>query len=454
MATATHNKKKKVKMSLTFGVLTNFDHNQQSWKTFKGRISQWFIANDVDVVKEPSGVKRRAILLSALADGTYKLAVDLALPKPLEDVPYEDILSLLDTHFTPKQVGFGERHKFYAANQLPTETGSQWAARLRGLTANCSFSNVEEALRDRFIMGMLPGVEKEKLYVQDLAGLTLTKAVELVENLRGARNAAAASSTSTEHELYKIDKRQVSGSKKGDKVKCSVCGYSNHKTAECRFANYTCKKCNMKGHLRRMCKSVKYVTTDEVNEGDDDDGELYINSIYYRSLKGEPLREVVCINGVKIQFEIDSGSAVSVISEKTYKLHFANVPLSSTKKKLVGYTGEVLNCTGCTFLPLEWKGRTRELQMYVVRNGGPPLLGRDFIAQFELQLAPVFNCNSVRDGIDTLHLLYPDIFSEKLGSFNKYKVKLSLKENAKPVFSTLAPYHLHLGRRLIKKFTD
>ncbi|CAG4936901.1 unnamed protein product [Colias eurytheme] len=168
-------------------ILSNFDHNLQTWKTFKSRIAQWFIANDIDAVKDPLGVKRRAFLLSALSDSTYKLASDLALPKELQEVPYEDILRLLDAHFTPKQVGFGERHKFYSAEQLPTESTQQWAARLRGLTAYCNFSNVEEVLRDRFIMGMLPGPEKEKLYVQDLAELTLARAVELVENLRSAR---------------------------------------------------------------------------------------------------------------------------------------------------------------------------------------------------------------------------------------------------------------------------
>lgn len=42
--------------------------------------------------KDATGTKRRAILLSALAGSTYRLAADLALPKELQEVPYEDIL--------------------------------------------------------------------------------------------------------------------------------------------------------------------------------------------------------------------------------------------------------------------------------------------------------------------------------------------------------------------------
>jgi hypothetical protein len=95
-------------MSFTFGMISTFDHTQQTWRTFKGKITQWFIANDIDAIKDPLGVKRRAILLSALAECTYRLAADLALPKTIETVPYEDIVDLLDNHFTPKQIGFGE----------------------------------------------------------------------------------------------------------------------------------------------------------------------------------------------------------------------------------------------------------------------------------------------------------------------------------------------------------
>lgn len=437
--------------STTLGMISNFDHNLQIWEIYKCRLEQWFIANDIGKVSDTEGTKRRAILLSALSEGTYKLAADLALPKKLQNVPYEDIVEILDTHFTPKQVGFSERHQFYAATQQPTETPSQWAARLRGLTAQCGFSNVEEALRDRFIMGMLPGAVKEKMYVQGLTELTLAKAVELAENLRSARaavSAAVGGGTQASDQLYKIAQDQNTGMRQSEKVKCSVCGYTNHKAESCRFANYTCRKCNTKGHLRRMCKKVNYVasSTSGVSEGgnDDDDGELF----NIRSYRGEPLVETVCINGKSINFEIDSGSAVTVISENTFKLHFSDIPLATTKKKLVSYTGEILGCVGVARLPLQWGGRTRTLDVFVVRGGGPPLLGRDFIAQFELQLSPVRYCEQPNDFTRLFRTRYPDLFSGKLGCFNKYKVKLTLKEGSKPIFCKPRPVAFALRNKV------
>ncbi|CAH2216873.1 jg7384, partial [Pararge aegeria aegeria] len=269
-----------------FGILSIFDHNVHSWKTYKGRLLQWFIANEINASTDATGIRRRAILLSALAEGSYQLASDLALPKALEDVPFQDILIILDAHFTPKRLGIGERHKFYAATQQPSESHTEWAARLRGLTAHCNFSNVEEALRDRFVIGMRPGLEKEKLYAKDITELTLAKAVELAEGIRCARAGAAASNPAmaatsadsaagdAERAMFKI--REVpfgnnsDQNKSAGKLKCAVCGFF-HGSKICKYRNYVCKKCNKTGHLQRVCKQIRYLTTADVAEDDDDD---------------------------------------------------------------------------------------------------------------------------------------------------------------------------------------
>ncbi|XP_028042295.1 uncharacterized protein K02A2.6-like [Bombyx mandarina] len=275
------------------------------------------------------------------------------------------------------------------------------------------------------------------MYVQ--AGLTFARAVELTESLRSAR-AAAAASAAAETVVTELVPQSA-------KVKCSVCGYSNHKAAECRFASYTCRKCNKKGHLRRMCKRINYVVTEENDEGDGDDGKI----CNIRSLRGEPLIEAVCVNGIRMNFEIDSGSAVTVMSHDTYNEHFKNIPLLSTNKKLLSYSGDVLGCAGRAQLLVEWRGRARQLDVYVVRDGGPPLLSRDFIAQFELQLAPVYKCATTRDTLKLIQEQYPAVFSDKLGQFNKYKVNLKLKESAHPIFFKPRPVAFALREKVEKE---
>lgn len=92
------------------------------------------------------------------------------------------------------------------------------------------------------------------------------------------------------------------------KEKCSVCGFTNHKSNQCRYKSYKCKKCNNKGHLYKMCPNdakVKHVGEGIVDDGDD--GECLYN---IRCVTGRPMTESVRIGGLVLEFEIDSGSAV------------------------------------------------------------------------------------------------------------------------------------------------
>ncbi|KAJ8716473.1 hypothetical protein PYW07_003100 [Mythimna separata] len=447
----------------TYGVLQTFDHQTQEWGSFKSRLNQWFIANDITSLTDKASVKRRAILLTSLCESSFKLASDLALPKKVEELEYDELVKILDDHFTPKRLGFAEKSAFYAAVQRPGESHTQWAARLRGLAAHCEFKNLEEALLDKFIMGMAAGRERDKLFVQNQRELTLAKAIDLAESVRCARQASsqAAPGASNADAASHADADAVFNIKK---EKCSVCGFNNHKSNQCRFKNYKCKKCNTKGHLRKMCpngEKIKYVDEGTVDDAGGDDGEFFYN---IRCIKGKPMTERVMISGLALEFEIDSGSAVSVISENTYKSYFKELPLSVTNKKLFSYTGENIKTLGIVLLPISYNGRTEVLNVYVVHAGGPPLLGRDFIREFDLELAPA-NASA------TVHALYkqqtqngiysnivkqlinqfPKVFSGNLGSFNKYKISLRLKPDAKPIFFKARPVPYALKEKIDKE---
>lgn len=62
---------------VSVGLLSVFNHETQEWALYKGRLEQWFLANEIDDAADKSGAKRRAILLSSLAETTYRLIRDL-----------------------------------------------------------------------------------------------------------------------------------------------------------------------------------------------------------------------------------------------------------------------------------------------------------------------------------------------------------------------------------------
>lgn len=76
-----------------------------------------------------------------------------------------------------------------------------------------------------------------------------------------------------------------------------------------------------------MCKQVKFVKLGEESEAEDDG--MFFNISSY---DGAPMTQTVSINGIDLNFEIDSGSSVTAISNKTYKSLFNSVTYHTVKE--------------------------------------------------------------------------------------------------------------------------
>jgi hypothetical protein len=232
---------------ISVGVLSTFNHENQDWVIFKDRLEQWFLANDIveQADDKSTGAKRRAILLSTLAECTYKLLRDLALPQQLGTLSYADVVLLLDGHFKPKVCGFAERNNFYSAMQFDNENLSDWAARVRGLALHCGFSaaTLDETLRDRFVLGMVQGPERDRLFTEVMSCLTFSNALQTAESVRSARRGARAGAAGAagpgapaadkELGVHKMAASRAPASTGARPyvstgVSCSACGYRGH----------------------------------------------------------------------------------------------------------------------------------------------------------------------------------------------------------------------------------
>lgn len=457
---------------VSVGTLAIFNHDIHEWSLYKDRLEQWFMANDLGDTVDKSTSKRRAILLSSLSENTYKLVRDLALPLVVGNLDYSLVVKLLDDHFKVAKCGFAERHKFFSSTQLPSETFADWAARVRGLAIDCDFpaSALSETLRDRFVLGMALGPERDKLFTMKMSDLTLTKAVETAEAIRCARQGAAQSvqppaalGSAGEAPVFKMSVRNdnragPSGSGGGwtqaasvqrrrdvDGGKCSVCGFGHHVSA-CKFRNYKCDRCGVKGHLRRMCPRKVQQNFIEccIDDDDGDDGKRVILNL--RSYNSDPMRETVLVSEHKLSFEIDTGSAVTVIPEQVYKTYFSEIPLSLTKTILQSYNGSNIVTLGTLSLPFTFRSRTENMRVFVVRDGGPLLLGRDFCSQFNLRIATV---NSCTEGyLNKLISKYPKLFTGELGLCANVSVDLKLKPDSNPIFFKARPVPFALRGRI------
>lgn len=463
--------------SVSIGVLSVFNHEMQDWCSYKGRLEQWFLANGIDNDSDKSSAKRRAILLSSLAETTYRLACDLALPKEVGTLAYGEVVDLIDCHFKTKVCSFAERYKFHSAVQSSGESLAQWSARVRGLAKDCSFpsSVLEETLRDRFVLGMAAGPERDRLFTEPMEGLSLQRALQLADSVRCARQGArrqpapgagyeapldvhkmaaserAAPSSQAASSSGQGPPRFSSTTSANRAELCAVCGFQGHNKNKCRFKNAICRKCGIKGHLQRLCVTNKQRNVfsnqhflQACSDDGGDDGKCLIFNL--RSYQGEPMQESVIVNNVTLSFEIDTGSAVTAISEAVYNKYFSEYPLQVSTKLLQSYNGGSITTLGTITLPFYFQSRSELLNVYVVRNGGPPLLGRDFLSKFKLQISPINNVQSP-NSIEEFSKSYPQLFSDKLGCCKDVSVKLKLKPDSTPIYRKARPVPFALRKK-------
>lgn len=179
------------------------------------------------------------------------------------------------------------------------------------------------------------------------------------------------------------------------------------------------------------------------DEDDDADGKRIICNI--RTFGGEPMKESVVVNQNTLNFEIDTGSAVTIIPERSYETLFSNHKLQPSTLVLQSYNGGHIDTLGTLKLPFSYRNMTHNITVYVVKGRGPLLLGRDFVSKFKLKLCPVNYCETdLRD----ITSKYPKLFSNQLGCFKNSVVELKVKNGTNPVFCRSRPLPFALRQQV------
>ena len=83
--------------------------------------------------------------------------------------------------------------------------------------------------------------------------------------------------------------------------------------------------------------------------------------------------------------ELDTGSAVSILSKHDYTRLFPNQPLSKTSVVLQKtYSGEKIIPAGVLRVKVDHENQKKYLDLYVVTTEGPPLFGREWLRHIAL----------------------------------------------------------------------
>ena len=275
-----------------------------------------------------------------------------------------------------------------------------YISELRALARYCNFgATLEDMLRDRIVCGI--NNEKLQQHLLGKAKLTYKKALELAQsseaaalNVKEPQKAGARPGkveltwTAGGDSVHQVHKLASAPPTKGSPITCYRCGKQGHLATKCKFKDAVCNFCGKKGHLQRVCKSrgvqekkgnsSKVCHVEEKN-GEESRAEDKEYTMFSKSSKSKPIAVSVDIEGQEVTMEVDTGAALSIISEETLQQLWPDWQLTPTQVRLQSYSGEAIQVLGSKMVQVQYKHQVARLPLLVVKGAGPSPFGRNLL---------------------------------------------------------------------------
>ena len=368
--------------------------------------------------------KRRAILLSACGTETYSLIKKLVAPALQKEKTYKQITDIVKDYHEPKPSAIVERYRFHTRVRKSDESVAEFVAALRGIARNCEFTDLEDQLRDRLVVGInIEAVQRRLLAEPKLtfkSAYEISQAMEVAaKNTLDIRGASGSDRMFDDKTIHKM-RQNVCASDAAEhlpehlKNKCLRCGAKHNFSQPCPHRNTICNFCKKRGHNEKVCfakrKSSSKLANNQKNhkmQADEDvlapeplsDASLFFDHSEYDLFYNEGgdnnkmVSVTVGINSQPVTLEVDTGASLTLISTDTFQKLRQQTPvkLDSVNTTLRTYTGEAVPLMGKCNVTVTYRDTEYVLTIHVVKGNGPNLMGRDWIGILPLNWSELFH---------------------------------------------------------------
>lgn len=422
------------------GKLGDFQEGKESFVNYAERMEQFFVANEV------KDEKKVAVLLSVIGPATYGILKNLLQPQLPKNTSFENIVGALKNYYMPKPLVISERFKFNKRNQKEGETVNEYVCELKKLSADCEFGDfLKEALRDRLVCGLKSEAIQKKLLSE--AKLDFDGAVRIATAMEIADKDTQSFAGNTESVHFMNSKPGQRGkpTSAGPKKPGYRGGEKHYLDAGKHRNSIKCYKCGKPGHIAKHCKVQGKVylkqdkTTHYVQDSDEEE-DLSIYSVHSTSEvdKDKSYSIGLSINGSIVQFQLDTGSARTIMNEHTYQKMLTGCKLKKSTIVLRSYTKEIIPILGeCSVTVVYGEQHLTNMSVLVIKGSQPCLLGRDWLSKIQIDWKEIFMVT--KDRIEHLTKEYADLFEENQNPIKHFKASIKLKEECSPIFCKARP---------------
>ena len=181
------------------------------------------------------------------------------LPDTGEAKDYDKAVEALNAYFIPQINTAYEEYNFRQAKQRDNETLDAYHTRLRQLSQNCSFADVDKEIKNQIIIGC----SSQKLRRRALRDNPTLK--ELLDAGRAEETSQAQAKTVEKQQSLQNQRQSASRTRHqehhsknpGPSETCRNCGGVYPLIKDCPAKGKECYSCKKIGHFSKVCRSSK-----------------------------------------------------------------------------------------------------------------------------------------------------------------------------------------------------